>query len=147
MKQFCTCKTTLTNSWKALTVLGSQINCLIVLFLHKGGGGRVVRSCWVNSRCRGVLLIWIIVGQVPIALAIGADGGCLDIFLLSIFPLFFLPLWQTARYRLKYCLKGPLNTKQPTKRSWRNLKVFKSSGVVRKCYLWSFDFVMKRIPF
>ena len=22
-------------------------------------------------------------------------------------------LWETARYRLKYCLKGPLNTKQP----------------------------------
>ena len=24
-------------------------------------------------------------------------------------------LWETARYRLKYCLKGPLNPKQPTK--------------------------------
>ena len=24
------------------------------------------------------------------------------------------PLWETARYRLKYCLKGPLNPKQPT---------------------------------
>ena len=23
-------------------------------------------------------------------------------------------LWETARYRLKYCLKGPLNSKQPT---------------------------------
>ena len=23
-------------------------------------------------------------------------------------------LWKTARYRLKYCLKGPLNPKQPT---------------------------------
>ena len=23
-------------------------------------------------------------------------------------------LWETARYRLKYCLKGPLNPKQPT---------------------------------
>ena len=26
-----------------------------------------------------------------------------------------LSLWETARYRLKYCLKGPLNPKQPTK--------------------------------
>ena len=26
--------------------------------------------------------IWIIVGQGPIALALGADGGCLDIFTL-----------------------------------------------------------------
>ena len=24
-------------------------------------------------------------------------------------------LWETARYRLKYCLRGPLNPKQPTK--------------------------------
>ena len=24
--------------------------------------------------------------------------------------------WETARYNLKYCLKGPLNPKQPTNR-------------------------------
>ena len=45
------------------------------------GGGRVVRRCWVIFQCRGVLLIWIIVGQGPVALAVGAGGGCLDIFL------------------------------------------------------------------
>ena len=60
--------------------------------------------------------IWMIVGQGPIPLAVGAGGGCLDIFTL-IYP--FSPLspslWETARYRLKYCLKGPLNPKQPTK--------------------------------
>ena len=41
--------------------------------------------------------------------------GCLDVFTL-IFPFFPLSpsLWETARYRLKYCLKGPLNPKQPT---------------------------------
>ena len=59
--------------------------------------------------------IWITVGQGPSALAVGAGGGCLDIFTL-IYP--FSPLspslWETARYRLKYCLKGPLNPKQPT---------------------------------
>ena len=33
--------------------------------------------------------IWITVGQVPTALAVGADGGCLDIFTL-IYP--FSPL-------------------------------------------------------
>ena len=42
-----------------------------------GGGGS---WCWVNFQCRGVLLLWIIVGQGPIALAVGAGGGCLDIF-------------------------------------------------------------------
>ena len=40
------------------------------------GGGRVVRWCWVNFQCRGVLLIWIRVGQGPTALAVGAVGGC-----------------------------------------------------------------------
>ena len=43
-------------------------------------GGRVVQRCWVNFQCRGVLLIWTIVGQGPIVLAVGAGGGCLDIF-------------------------------------------------------------------
>ena len=60
--------------------------------------------------------IWITVGQGPTTLAVGAGGGCFDIFTL-IYP--FSPLssslWETARYRLKFCLKGPLNPKQPTK--------------------------------
>ena len=34
--------------------------------------------------------IWMIVGQGPIALAVGAGGGCLDIFTLSF--LSFLPI-------------------------------------------------------
>ena len=56
--------------------------------------------------------IWMIVGQGPIALAVGAGGGCLDIFTL-VYPFFPLSpsLWEAARYRLKYCLKGPLNPK------------------------------------
>ena len=73
------------------------------------------RRCWVNFQCRGVLLVWMIVGQGPIALAVGAGGGCLDIFSLIYRFCFLSPsLWETARYRLKYCLKGPLNPKQPT---------------------------------
>ena len=59
--------------------------------------------------------IWISVGQGPTALAVGAGGGCLDIFTLVYpFPTLSPSLWETARYRLKYCLKGPLNQKQPT---------------------------------
>ena len=59
--------------------------------------------------------IWMFVGQGPVALAVGAGGGCLDIFTLlySVSPL-SPSLWETARYRLKYCLKGLLNPKQPT---------------------------------
>ena len=40
----------------------------------------MVRRCCVNFQCQGVLLIWIMVGQRPVALAVGAGGGCLDIF-------------------------------------------------------------------
>ena len=50
-----------------------------------GGGGRVVRWSWVNFQCRGVLLVWIGVGQGPTALVVGGGGGCLDIFTL-IYP-------------------------------------------------------------
>ena len=58
--------------------------------------------------------LWIRVGQGPIALAVGAGGGCLEIFI-RIHPFSSLSpsYWETARYRLKYCLKEPLNPKQP----------------------------------
>ena len=81
--------------------------------------------------------IWITVGQGPTALTVGAGGGCLDIFIL-IYP--FSPLspslWETARYRLKYCLKGPLNPKQPTNQmllyaifvDWRGGGAFQQFG-------------------
>ena len=63
-------------------------------------------------------IIWMIVGQGPIALAVGAGGGCLDIFTLLYHFYFLSPfLLETARYRLKYCLKGPLNQKQQTNQS------------------------------
>ena len=63
--------------------------------------------------------IWITVGQGPIALTTGTGGGCLDIFTL-IYPFSSLSasLWETVQYRLKYCLKGPLNQKQPTNQSF-----------------------------
>ena len=78
-------------------------------------GGRVVRWYWVNFQSRGILLIRVIVGQGPIALPGGVGGGCLDIFsLVYNFSLFSSSLWETAQYRLKYCLKGPFNPRQPT---------------------------------
>ena len=42
----------------------------------------------------------------------GCGGSCFDSLsrLSSLSP----SLWKTALYRLKYCLKGPLNSKQPT---------------------------------
>ena len=88
--------------------------------------------------------IWITVGQGPTALAVGAGGGCLDIFtIICSFSTLSLSLWETARYSLKYCLKGPLNPKQPTNpmhmsgTSWimpRLIHVF-SSRALKRCYL------------
>ena len=37
------------------------------------------------------------------------------LFLFSVSP----PLWETARYTLKYCLKGPLSPKQLTNQLYR----------------------------
>ena len=56
--------------------------------------------------------IWITVGQGPTALEVGAGGICLDIFTLD-YPFSSLSssLWETARYRLKYSLKGTLRLK------------------------------------
>ena len=75
----------------------------------------MVQWCWVNFQCRGVLQTRIIVGQGPSVLVVGAGGGCLDIFTLFYdFSLLSPSLWETARYRLQYYLKGPLNPKQPS---------------------------------
>ena len=88
--------------------------------------------------------ILITVGQGPIALAVGAGGGGLDIFT-PIYPFLSLSLslsslWETARYRLKYCLKGPLNpkpTNQPTKSYPRELFYAAPNAYLPSLYLYS----------
>ena len=84
------------------------------------GGAMVLGKLPVLGRPK----IWMILGQGPIAHAVGAGGGCLDIFTLF-YP--FSPLspsfWETARYRLKYCLKGPLNPKQKKKKKKKNNQI------------------------
>ena len=102
----------------------NSVIALAPSFMGPGwSGGAMVLG---KLRVPGRPTIWIIVGQGPTALAVGAGGGCLDIFTL-IYPFFSLSpsLWETARYRLKYCLKGPLNpkpTNQPN-RSWADVSV------------------------
>ena len=54
--------------------------------------------------------IWMIVGQGPTALAVDADGLVWTfVFLSSVISLLSPAFWEMARYRRKYCLKGPLN--------------------------------------
>ena len=76
--------------------------------------------------------IWITVGQGPTALAVGAGGGYLNILtLINPFSPLSPSLWETARYRLKYCLKGPLYPKQPTNQL--NADVYIFFGVILMC--------------
>ena len=99
-----------------------------------GRGGRVVRWCWVNFQCRGVLPISIRVGQGPTALGVFADVACLDICYLVYHCSFLTPsLWETARYRLKYCLKGPLSPKQPANQLIRICNICKRSAFHKNC--------------
>ena len=66
--------------------------------------------------------IWITVGQGPTALAVGAGGGSVDIYIfICPFSSLSPSLWETARYRLKYCLTGLLNPNQPTNQMSSNI--------------------------
>ena len=66
-----------------------------VLIISRGwsGGAKVLGKLPVPARPT----ILMIVGQGPIALAVGAGGGCLDIFTLF-YPVSPLPpcLWETV---------------------------------------------------
>ena len=88
---------------------------VVTVFLKRAtkyiGGGRVVRWCWVNFQCRGVLLLWINIGQGLTALAVGAGRGCLDLFFSRLSVPYLSPSGRRPDID-KYCIKGPLNTKQ-----------------------------------
>ena len=55
-----------------------------------------------------------IVGQGPICTCSRCGWGLLDSFTLYLFSSLSPSLWETVQYRRKYCLRGPLNLKQPT---------------------------------
>ena len=79
----------------------------------------MMQWCCENFQSRGVLLSWMIVGQEPTAIVVGAAGGCLDFFLSAVISHFYFPLpgrrpdidCNTAKRAVKP--KQPTN--QPTK--------------------------------
>ena len=87
----------------------SEVSYLICfMWLEKG----TIVECFIPLPGLPTTLDWSREG--PTALAVGIGGGCLDIFsLVCQFSFLSSPLWEMARYRLKYCLKGPLSPKQP----------------------------------
>ena len=67
-----------------------------------------------NFSVPGRPTIRIIVGQRPTVFAVVLVGVVWTYIVFSHSSIISLTpsLWETARYRLKYCLKGPLNPKQ-----------------------------------
>ena len=79
----------------------------------------------------------------------GCGWGCLEIFSLIYHFSFLSPsLWETARYRLKYCLKGPLSPKQPTNQPTNLLlvKIFSANlgqGARKRVFLISHHLILR----
>ena len=76
----------------------------------------VIANCQATSK-----MIYYMLQIFCILIAVGA--GCLDFFFSPLSHMFLLSpsLWETARYRLKYCLKGPFSPKQPTNQRYSGL--------------------------
>ena len=82
--------------WSLNSGLLDQANTELPGFLSVMGlsGGAMVLG---KLPVRGRPTIWITVGQGPTALAVGAGGGCLDIFtLICSFSPLSPSLWETA---------------------------------------------------
>ena len=143
--------------WGLFGLFLLSVVSLFFLPLGWSGGAKVLGKPPVPGRPT----IWMIVGQGPTVLAVGA-GWVVWTFLLStiFYPLFpslseaaryrlryclkgslnpnnqptnFSPsLWETARYRLKYCLKRPLSPKQPTNQLYLKCKFCRESSNKRQ---------------
>ena len=89
-----------------LVVLNLMARCYSISVYIGRGGAMVLGKLPVPGRPT----IWITVGQGPTALAVGADGGCLDIFTL-IYPFFPISpsLWETTEILSQRAVKPKTN--------------------------------------
>ena len=82
-----------------LNLLDTKLNPNCLLFYREREREREreriaeIQWCLESIQSRSVLLIWIIVGQGSIALAVGAGGGCLHIFFSRLSFLFCFSLF------------------------------------------------------
>ena len=121
--------------------------CCTIKFLHMNRLNKIESAIFVSLMCSllpedlNSELGWsggaMVLGKLPVpgrptnldysrarAYCACSECGwdCLDIFSLVYHSSFLSPsLWETARYRLKYCLKGPLSPNQPTNQIIQNL--------------------------
>ena len=112
--------------------VGRGISCCVLLFhwLQLGSGTALLVWGWLGGA--------MVLGKLPVpgrptnldyskARAYCVCSGCgLGLFghfsLVCHFSFLSPSLWEMARYRLKYCLKGPLSPNQPAtqRRCWDN---------------------------
>ena len=108
---YCCCFTSMVTDMVILGRLLTRTTLFLARINFPGVGGWVVRWPWVISSA-GASYNLDDSRARAFALAVDADGSRFDFFSL-IYP--FSPLcpslWETRRYRLKYCLKGLLNPK------------------------------------
>ena len=74
--------------------LKQQHTCIYIVTVQGWSDGAMVLG---TLPVPGRPTIWMIVGQEPIAFAVGAGGGCLDIFTLYLFSPLSLSVWMTTR--------------------------------------------------
>ena len=94
----------------------------IALDYRAVGGGRVMRWCWVNFQYN------LDYSRAKAYCTCSRCGWGLFGHFTVVYP--FSPLspslWEPARYRLKYCLKRPLNPTQPTNQIQGRRRLVKS---------------------
>ena len=99
---------------KHILLKQSIVGCLFCLYRGWSGGAKVLGNLPVPGRPTNLDY-----SRARAYCACSRCGWGLCGHFTLIYPYSFLSpsLWETARYRLKYCLKGPLSPKQPTNQS------------------------------
>lgn len=123
-------------------------------FIHPSiqliGGGRVVRWCWLTFKCQVVLLIWIIIGHWPAALAVGAVGIVWTCFFhLSFLSSFPLSLWDSPIRTgiLSQRVVRPKTTNQPTNQKLKVIQVPRKPVSKNLFTIFYYSFIFHQLPF
>ena len=115
----------------------------------KSGGAMGLGNLPVPG-ARGVLLIWMKSRAKAFCACSRCRWGLFGHFFSHLSFFFLSPsLWETARYRLKYCLKGPFSPKQPTNQNGQHWCAISKSAIFRDgdCFLMHCDVPLSALVF